>query len=155
DEAEAQAGTLIDLNNSAMAEAITRKDFVENATENLQTILHIPVLEGNEAIGTINLAKYHKEVIGDSDRNLLRQIANMLSINMTNQKLFTAAQNRAERERRVRAITDRIRRGNDRETILKIAREEIGQLLGAQKSMAHLGTQQQLLSKLRQQDEQD
>jgi GAF domain-containing protein len=65
------------------------------------------------------------------------------------------AQIRAERERRVRNITDKIRQSPDRETILRVAREEVGHILKASNSVAGVGTQAQLLSKLGQQTETD
>ncbi len=70
---------------------------------------------------------------------------------LDNQSLLEKTQVRAEQERRVRTITDKIRRGTDREAILRMAREEISQLLGATKSTVRLGTQDQLLSRLKRQ----
>jgi GAF domain-containing protein len=65
-----------------------------------------------------------------------------------NRDLLEQAQRRVELEQQVRTITDKIRRALDQKTILQIARQELGQLLGASHTSAKLGTREQLLEKL-------
>ena len=84
----------------------------------------------------------------EQDETLLQQLATMLSSVVENKQLLAAAQARAERERQVRTITDRIRRGVDRDAILNIAQKEISQLIGATQSTAQLGTKAQLLERI-------
>jgi GAF domain-containing protein len=76
-------------------------------------------------------------------------VASLLAARIENLRLFTEAQARAERERQVRTITDRIRRANDKDAILQVAQEEIGKMLGAKETAVKLGTQQQLLATLK------
>jgi hypothetical protein len=80
----------------------------------------------------------------------LQQLATILSSIIENKQLLAVAQNRADRERLVRTITDKIRRGTDREAILAIARDEISQMLGAREAVAQLGVKNQLLERLQQ-----
>ena len=61
-------------------------------------------------------------------------------------KQCRVAQARAEREQLVRTITDKVRRGTDTEAIMRITVRELGQILGASKSIVRLGTREQLLS---------
>lgn len=63
-----------------------------------------------------------------------------------NTRLLQETQAHVERERLVRTITDQIRRLTDKDTIMQVALHELGRMLGASKSIVHLGTQEQLLS---------
>ncbi|MEJ2556666.1 MAG: hypothetical protein P8186_10640, partial [Anaerolineae bacterium] len=63
-----------------------------------------------------------------------------------NARLFEQAQTRAERERLVRTITNRVHQGADAEAIMRITLQELGQILGATQSIMRLGTREQLLS---------
>lgn len=78
---------------------------------------------------------------------LLTSIASQAAIAIDNARLFTQEQQRAEQERLVRTITDKVRRGADAQSILRIALEELGTALGADRSVVTLGTREQLLNR--------
>jgi PAS domain S-box-containing protein len=89
-------------------------------------------------------------IVQEIDENEIRQAASLIgqaAAALQSQRLFARAQARIERERLVRTITDRIRRGTDRNIILRTALQELSQMLGASESIVHLGTQEQLRSK--------
>jgi PAS domain S-box-containing protein len=109
--------------------------------------LGVPMLVGGRAIGVIAVQSYTTpRVYDERDRDLLSAIANQVAVVIENARLLQEAQTRAERERRVRTITDRVGRGMSREAIVRIAVEELGNMLGATTSIARLGTGEQLLA---------
>jgi GAF domain-containing protein len=76
----------------------------------------------------------------------LTTLSQQAAVTIQSIRLFDQAQARAERERQVRTITDKIRRGANREEMLRVAREEISQMLGASESAVRLGTETRLLA---------
>ena len=117
--------------------------------------MNAPLITRDRVIGSLNVGSKEVRVYGLGDQNLLQQIASLVASHIESRRLLELAQIRAERERRVRNITDKIRQSPDRETILRVAREEVGHILKASNSVAGVGTQAQLLSKLGQQTETD
>jgi GAF domain-containing protein len=86
-----------------------------------------------------------KRAFDEHDIWLAELFAAQSAVALENTRLFEATQARAEREQRVRTITERIRQGRDTEAIMRIALEELGWMLGASTSTARLGTREQLL----------
>jgi GAF domain-containing protein len=112
-----------------------------------QSWLGVPMTIGERVIGVVAVQSYTTPRLYDGhDRDLLSAIASQAAIAIENARLFEQAQARAEREQLVRTITDRVRQGTDRETIMRTTLQELGQMLGASKSIVRLGTQEQLLS---------
>lgn len=147
DEYEANTGTVIPLADP-MSTALHENHLVinNNPTGNMKTVMVAPLRVAGRSIGTINIGSKSKNAFTSRDENLLLQIASLLTARIENLRLFTEAQARANRERRVRTITDKIRRATNREAILQVAREEISDLLGASQSAVHLGHPQKTLS---------
>jgi GAF domain-containing protein len=145
-------GTIIPLENSAMSEALEkRKIIVDHKTSlerGIKSSMVAPIFSAGNPVGTLNIVSNKSNALTEQDETLLQQLATMLSSVIENKQLLAAAQARAERERQVRTITDRIRRGVDREAILNIAQKEISQLIGASQSAAQLGTKTQLLERI-------
>jgi GAF domain-containing protein len=73
-------------------------------------------------------------------------MADQLAIAIDNADMIRRAQSRAEQERRVRDITERVHRSADAGTIMRVAVEELGRMLGASKAVIRLGTQDQLIA---------
>jgi DNA-binding LacI/PurR family transcriptional regulator/GAF domain-containing protein len=108
--------------------------------------LGVPIMMGKEILGVMGVQSYTTPNAYDAhDRDLLTALANQTAIAIQNAHLFEQTRASAERERYVRAVTDRIRRGVDRETIMRITLEELGKVLGADQSVIRLGTQAQLI----------
>lgn len=128
------------MENVIKTKTLARGHFVGESGAELQACF-VPLVAAGEAIGTINVAKVG--VISLRSEQLLQQAAIVMGSSIEEKRLLAQAQARAEREHRVRAITDKIRRGTDQETILRIAQEEIGKMLGSTHTVAALGTAEQ------------
>ena len=118
-----------------------------------QSWLGVPINLGDRILGMISAQS--DQVAGLYNQHhveLLNAIASQASIAIDNARLFRVEQSRAEQERLVRTITDKVRRGSDAKQIMRIALEELSQVLGADKSVIQLGTRDELLSKEVQED---
>ena len=102
---------------------------------------------GDHQIGNFLLLTDQRHNFTEAELEPYTALAGQLAVALDRQHLLEEAQRRAERERMVRTITDKIRQGADQETILRVARQELSQILGASRSIAQLGTQKQLLQK--------
>jgi GAF domain-containing protein len=110
-----------------------------------QSWLGVPMTIGERVIGVVAVQSYTTARLYDkNDHDLLSAVASQAAIAIENARLFEQAQARAEREQLVRTITDKVRQGTDREAIMRITLQELGQMLGASKSVMRLGTQEQL-----------
>jgi PAS domain S-box-containing protein len=155
---DAPLGTIMPLAGSPLGQAIQENRIImsdsSNAGRVIKSSMIAPIASAGRAIGALVIGSKQVSAFTDRDENLLQQLATMLSSVVENKQLLAAAQARAERERQVRTITDRIRRGVDREAILTIAQKEISQLIGAKQSAAQLGTKKQLLERIQHQTQQ-
>ena len=112
-----------------------------------QSWLGVPMALGERVLGVIVVqSEDTPNLFNTHDLELLSAIASQSAIAIDNARLLQQEQSRAKQERLVRTITDKVRRGGDRQTILKIALEELGKVLGADESVVQLGTREQLLS---------
>jgi GAF domain-containing protein len=151
DNMETPIGAIVPLADSPMELAFKENRMIAGTTDgDILSTRRRHCSSGARAVGILNVGSKQKDGFTTRDENLLQQMATMLSSIIENKQLLTAAQTRADRERLVRTITDKIRRGTDREAILAIARDEISQMLGAREAVAQLGTKNQLLERLQQ-----
>jgi GAF domain-containing protein len=107
----------------------------------------LPLISRGQIVGAMSIQSTEEAAFSDEDIAVLQTMADQLAIAIENARLFEQAQIRAEREQLVRTITDKVRRGTDTEAIMRITVRELGQMLGASKSVVRLGTRKQLLSK--------
>ena len=143
---EATTGTIIPL-AEPMKTAIEKLQVIKTSPSGLiRSVLVAPLYVSGQVIGTINVGSKRPNAYQMRDENLMLQVTSLLAARLENLRLFRAAQARADRERRVRTITDKIRQATNREQILQVAQQEIGEMLGAKKTAVHLGTKQQLLN---------
>jgi len=101
---------------------------------------------GGEAVGRVYVAYTEDHGFLDEESALLGDITRRVSGYIENRRLIQEAQELATRERLSRTITDRVRRGVDREAIMRITLQELGRMLGASEAVIRLGTQAQLLA---------
>jgi len=106
----------------------------------------LPLVSRGTSVGAISVQSREEAAFSDEDIVVLQSMAEQLAATIDNVRLLEETQSRVERERRVRVITDRIRRGMSREAIIRIALEELGEMLEASRSVVHLGTGKQLLA---------
>ncbi len=104
----------------------------------------------DKVVGRIYIAYTEKQNFLDDESALLGSTANRISSYIESRFLFEQNEHRVEQEQRVRLATDKIRQGASREAILKIAQQEISQILGVSNSVVQLGTREQLLVELAQ-----
>ncbi len=109
-----------------------------------RTELALPLVSRGEAVGALSIHSEQPAAFTEEDVTVLQTMADQLAIAIDNARLIGQAQARAQREQLVRTISERIRRGGDREAILRITLEEMSRMLGASKAIIRLGTQAQL-----------
>jgi PAS domain S-box-containing protein len=106
----------------------------------------LPLIVRGQVIGAMTVQSTQESAFSDEDIAVLQTMADQLAVAIENARLFEQAQTRAERERLVRTITNRVHQGADAEAIMRITLQELGQILGATQSIMRLGTREQLLS---------
>jgi GAF domain-containing protein len=109
--------------------------------------LGVPLMIGNQIIGTIAVQSYdNPHAFSNHHLDLMSAIGNQVAVAIENARLFHQEQERATQERLVRTITDKVRRSGDTKSIMRIALEELSNVLDANVSTIHLGTKDYLLS---------
>lgn len=109
-----------------------------------RTELALPLVSRGRALGALSIQSDRPAAFSQQDVTVLQSMADQLAIAIDNAHLIEKARSRAEREQRVREITERVRRGADTESIMRIALEELSQMVGASKAVIRLGSQPQL-----------
>jgi DNA-binding LacI/PurR family transcriptional regulator/putative methionine-R-sulfoxide reductase with GAF domain len=105
----------------------------------------LPLISRERAIGALTIQSSLKNAFSEQDIAVLQTMAGQVANAIENARLYEQAQARAEKERLVRTITDRIRRSPDREAILRTTLREVGAMLSASRSVIRLGSKTQLL----------
>ncbi|MDH5506744.1 MAG: GAF domain-containing protein, partial [Anaerolineae bacterium] len=112
-----------------------------------QSWLGVPLTIGDRILGTLAAqSDTTPRLYTARHLDLLTAVASQAAIALENARLFHQVQSRAEQERLVRTITDRVRRGGDTKAILRITMEELNQALKTKKSGIRLGTAEQLIN---------
>ncbi|HQE91228.1 MAG TPA: GAF domain-containing protein [Anaerolineae bacterium] len=101
--------------------------------------------EGVVGLLAVNLMT-SKSAFTDHDVQILQMLADQTALAIENIRLLERTRVRAERERLVRTVIDRIRRGTDRDAIMRTTLQELVQMLDASKAVMRLGNREQLLS---------
>ena len=73
-------------------------------------------------------------------------LADQTTLTFENIRLLEQTRARVERERQVRAITDKIRRGADRDAIMRTTLQELSRMFDAPEAIIRLGIQERLES---------
>jgi hypothetical protein len=95
-------------------------------------------------VGCVYVAYVEDQQFLDEESALLDDIARRLSGYVENQRLLQDSQRRAEHERMVRTVSDRMRGSADAESIIRTGLEELGRVLGTEKMIVRLGTHEEL-----------
>jgi GAF domain-containing protein/HAMP domain-containing protein len=93
--------------------------------------LATPIKLRGQTIGVLNIVASEGHIWKQKEINILRAIAERVSVAAENARLFEETSRRAERERAVATITAKIRNTNDPEEMLSIAMNEIKNALNA------------------------
>ena len=111
-----------------------------------QSFLGVPMLIGDRALGVISVqSETTPDLYGRHNLDLLTTIASQAAVAINNTRLFQSEQDRALQERTVRTITDKVRRGTDTRAIMRIALEELSQVLNADMSTIQLGKPEEIM----------
>jgi GAF domain-containing protein len=111
-----------------------------------QSWLGVPMTMGEQVLGVITVQDDSEAGLYNQHHlDLLSTIASQAAVAINNIRLFSQEQERAEQERLVRTITDKVRRGTSTQDILQIAIEELSRVLNAEVSSIQLGTPDQLI----------
>lgn len=107
----------------------------------------VPLIGREGVLGTLSVNLItSKSAFTDHDMRMLQMLADQTTLAIENIRLLERTRVRAERERLVRTITDRIRRGTDRDVIMRATLQELVHMLDVSKAVVRLGNREQLLS---------
>lgn len=98
--------------------------------ENSSTTLAMPIKIRGQVIGMIDARKDETSKWTDEDVQLMKALAEQLSMALDGARLYQDTQRRAEQERLMSEVAGRVRETLDLETVLKTAAQEIRQALG-------------------------
>ena len=87
-----------------------------------------------------------KTAFTEHDIRILQMLADQTTLTFENIRLLEQTRARVERERQVRAITDKIRRGADRDAIMRTTLQELSRMFDAPEAIIRLGIQERLES---------
>ena len=82
----------------------------------------------------------------EHDMRMLQMLADQTTLTFENIRLLEQTRARVERERQVRAITDKIRGGADRDAIMRATLEELSRMFDAPEAIIRLGSQERPLA---------
>lgn len=95
------------------------------------SLIFIPLYLGQKAIGALSVQSYAHAAYTAQDLALLEGIANHVAVALENARLYTEAQQRAEREALVNSITQKIQSTLTVEKALETAVNELGRVFQA------------------------
>jgi GAF domain-containing protein/HAMP domain-containing protein len=98
-----------------------------------KSVVRIPITIHDEKIGSLGLALPADKVLSEDEMDIAKAIAERVALSVENARLFEETSSRAERERTVAAISNKIRSTNDPELMIQTALQELQQALGASK----------------------
>jgi GAF domain-containing protein len=113
-------------------EKTTKPDALTMA-ESDKSVVRIPILIHDEQIGSLGLALPANKVLSEDEMDIAKAVAERVALSVENARLFEETASRAERERMVAQISNKIRSTNDPEVMIQTALQELQQALGASK----------------------
>jgi len=112
----------------------TPVSLAENDVANREkSLIRIPLSIHDEQIGSLGLVLPAKRTLTEDEMDIARAIAERVALSVENARLFEETSSRAEREKTVAAISNKIRSTNDPELMIQTALQELQQALGASK----------------------
>jgi GAF domain-containing protein len=103
----------------------------ENPTVSEKALIRIPLTIHNEQIGTLGLLIPAEKSLSEDEMDIAKAIADRVALSVENARLFEETSSRAERERTVADISNKIRSTNDPEIMIQTAMVELQHALGA------------------------
>ncbi len=93
------------------------------------TLLYLPLQVGERIMGVLSVQSYTHNAFSEADVSLMSGIANYVAVALDNIRLLEETAARAEEERLVNVITQKIQRTATMESALETAVQELGQAL--------------------------
>ena len=114
---------------------------VSDFGEGVKSWLGVPMLLGDDILGTIILEDYDQDNrFTEDDAALLATVASQVAAGVQNANLLDQVQRTARRERLIHEITSKVRRSPDMKSILATSTRELGRALNAIRSTVSLGS---------------
>lgn len=110
--------------------ALERGD-VHIERENGKQRISAPIAYRNQMLGAMTFIVPQERILGDSDMEMLRTVANRLGIALENNRLFEQSQAQALRERKASEVGGVLLTATDIEQLLALAAETFNEALGA------------------------
>ena len=104
------------------------------ASSNTRSEMAIPLLYRSEVLGVLNVESEQLSAYAENDEELLGTLGGSLAAIIANARLLEQIRARAERERVLFEITDKIRRTTDMDTILATTVSELTRAVGANRA---------------------
>jgi GAF domain-containing protein len=101
--------------------------------ESEKSVIRIPITIHDEQIGSLGFSLPAGKVLSEDEMDIASAIAERVALSVENARLFEETSSRAERERTVAQISNKIRSTNDPELMIQTALQELQQALGASK----------------------
>jgi GAF domain-containing protein len=99
----------------------------------------IPLQVGDQLLGVLDVQKEYINAFTDEDVSIQTTLASQVATALQNARSFAQAQQQAEREGMLNAISQKIQSATTVEAVLQIAARELGHALGAPLTIAQLG----------------
>jgi PAS domain S-box-containing protein len=103
----------------------------------------VPLLAGDQLLGVLDVQDATVDRFTEENINVLTTLASQVAVSLQNARSYIRAQQQAERESLINAISERIQSTTSVESALQVAVRELGRALGAQRTVIQLGLQQQ------------
>lgn len=103
-----------------------------------QSEIAVPIALGDQVLGVLDVQHNKVNGLSEEDASLLQAVANQVAIALQNAREYQQAQARAERQRLLNEINQKIQAAQNVEEALQIAVREIGQAVGAKRTRARL-----------------
>lgn len=104
-----------------------------------QSELAVPIAVGERVLGVLDVQQSTAGGLRNEDTDLIQAVANQVAIALQNTQSYAQAQQQAQREALINAITQKIRSTDNVELALQVAAREIGRALNLSQTRVKLG----------------
>jgi putative methionine-R-sulfoxide reductase with GAF domain len=94
----------------------------------------VPIILGEQVVGVLDVQEGEPGGLGAQDLDVLQSIANQVAVAFRNARQYLIAKNRADREKRLNLILQKIQDTQAEEKALQVAVRELGRALGVSKT---------------------
>ncbi len=105
---------------------------------NTASEMAVPMIVGDQVLGVLDVQSDQLNAFTDEDANIQTTLASQVATALQNARTFSQAQQQAERESTLNAISQKIQSATTVEAVLQIAARELGHALGAPMTIAQL-----------------